>query len=152
MALIEKAAALAQTAPSVCNRQSGVVFVTQDPAKIARFLSFQDGCRGFSDQVGTLLIVTARLDTFLTSGERYQAWIDGGLFAMTLIWALHSLGLGSCCLNWSADAGRDKALRAASGLPDDHTIIMMLAVGTVPETFRVAQSPRRAPDDVLRVL
>lgn len=152
MALITDAVVMAQKSPSVCNRQSGRVFVVSEKALQAKLLALQNGNRGFGDQADKLLIVGADLDCFLSVGERYQAWIDGGMFAMSLIYALHSLGLGSCCLNWSVEPESDRALRQAAGLPDNISIIMLLAVGHLPEALRVAQSPRRPLAEVMQTL
>jgi len=151
-ALFEQAARMAQKTPSVCNRESGTAYVIQDKAEMAKLLALQNGNRGFGDQAGALLIFTSRLDTFLSVGERYQGWIDGGLFAMSWIYALHSLGLGSCCLNWSVEPHEDMALKRAAGIPDDQLVIMLLAVGHLPEQFQVASSPRRPLDQVLKFL
>lgn len=151
-AQIEQAVRLAKRSPSVCNRESGHVFVASDPATMARVLALQNGNRGFGEQAGRVLVITSRVDTFLTVGERYQCWIDGGLFAMTLIYALHAQGLGTCCLNWSVEPATDLALKRVSGIPDGHAVIMMLAVGHLPEALRVAQSPRRPLSDVMNPL
>ncbi len=148
-ALIEQAVRMAQKAPSVCNRESGRVYVVGDREKARALLRYQNGNRGFGDQANKLLVITARLDCFLTIDERYQHWIDGGLFAMSVIYALHSLGLGSCCLNWSVDPAIDRAFKEAAGIADDQSIIMLLAVGHLPARLRVARSERRPLDDVL---
>jgi nitroreductase len=150
--LIERAVAMAQKAPSVCNRQSGGVVVATAPATKRKLLALQNGNRGFGEEAAAVLLVTSRLDTFLSVGERYQGWIDGGLFAMSLIYALHSLGLGSCCLNWSVEPEADRALQRAAGLADDRLVIMMIAVGHLPQRLRVAHSPRLPLSDVLSFL
>jgi nitroreductase len=150
--LVAQAVAMAQKTPSVCNRESGMVHAAFEPGIKERLLALQNGTRGFGDQAGCVLVVTSRLDTFLSVGERYQGWIDGGMFAMSLVYALHSLGLGSCCLNWSVEPEADIALRRVGGIPDDQLVIMLLAVGHLPERLRVAQSPRRPLDDVLKIL
>jgi nitroreductase len=150
--LITKAVTMAKKSPSVCNRESGCVFVVSEAARKAALLELQNGNRGFGEQADRILVITSRIDSFLTVGERYQCWIDGGLFAMSLIYALHSLGVGSCCLNWSVEPHLDQALKRVSGIPDDHAVIMLLAVGQLPETLRVAQSPRRPLNDVLHFI
>ncbi len=152
MGLIEEAVRMAQKSPSVCNRQAGRVYAVGDRDKQVRMLALQNGNRGFGDQADKLLVVTASLDCFLTVGERYQCWIDGGLFAMTLIYALHSLGLGTCCLNWSVLPQVDRAFKAVAGIPENQAIITLVAVGHLPECLRIAQSPRRPIDEVFRVL
>jgi nitroreductase len=150
--LIAEAVRLAQQSPSVCNRQSARVYVASGKALQARLLALQNGNRGFGDQADKILVVGSDLDCFLSVGERYQAWIDGGMFAMSLIYALHSLGLGTCCLNWSVEPPADKALHQAARLPDGISVIMLIAVGHIPDALRVAQSPRRPIDEVLRLL
>lgn len=150
--LIRQAVVMAQKTPSVCNRESGTVYAAFDAQRRAELLALQNGNRGFGDQAGCVLVVTARLDTLLSVGERYQGWIDGGLYAMSLVYALHSLGLGSCCLNWSVEPEADIRFKQVAGIPADQQVIMLIAVGHLPERLRVAQSPRRPIDTILKTL
>lgn len=147
--VIEEAVYLAQRAPSVCNRQSARVFVTHDPARMAEVLSFQNGNRGFGDTLGAVFVITADMRAFTTMGERNQAWIDGGIFAMSLAMSLHALGLGACMLNWSVEARHDKLARAAMGIGDEYAIITMLGAGYPKDTVRIAASPRRDVSSIL---
>jgi nitroreductase len=146
---IERAVALAMHTPSVCNRQAWHVYRAARRETIDRVLACQDGNAGFGHKVPCLLVVTADLRAFDTLGERYQHWIDGGMFAMALVMALHSLGLATCCLNWSRGPRDDRALRRAMPLAPHHTVIMMLAVGHPSETLKVCYSARRRPADIL---
>lgn len=147
---IEAAARIAQTAPTVCNRQSGRIHIITDPMRRDALLKFQNGNRGFGETIGALAIVTADLSHFLEPTERYQAWVDGGLFAMTFILGLHAQRLGSCCLNWSSASDNDARFRKAMGLPDAETVITFIAIGELRDDFLVARSPRKPLHDVLR--
>jgi nitroreductase len=147
--LIAQAVAMAQTSPSVCNRQSSRVHVLTEHEHKKQALSFQNGNRGFGDTASHVLIVTSDMRDFVNVGERFQGWIDGGMFSMTLLLALHSLGLGACSLNWSAPARRDREMRHALGIPDNELVIMMIAVGNFPEELSVALSARRPLDEIL---
>lgn len=151
IALIAQAVKMAQKTPSVCNRQSCKVYVFSDSESKIKVLSYQNGNRGFGKQVSKVLIVTSNLEHFTSIGERNQGWIDGGMFSMSLVYALHSLGLGTCCLNWSVDYQRDKTLKQAADIPDTELIMMMIAVGHLPENLKIAQSPRKPLDEVLIV-
>lgn len=151
-ALIEEAVRQAQYAPSVCNREAGQVYVARTPERARALLAHQNGNRGFGDDAGALLVITARQAAFHTVGERYQGWIDGGLFAMTLVYALHAQGLGTCCLNWSVEPAADRAFKQAAGLPADDLVIMLLAVGHLPDAFSVARSARRPLHEVLHTI
>jgi nitroreductase len=148
---LAEAVAIAQKTPSVCNRQAWKVHAYSDPKVMEKLLEIQAGSRGFGHQASLVLVVTCDLSSFVTVAERYQAWIDGGMFSMSLCLAFHSQGYGSCCLNWSKDPGDDVRLRQATTIADGEQIIMMMAVGTLPEEFRVAYSSRQRLEDVLKI-
>jgi len=147
--LIEEAISMAIRTPSACNRQAWRVHLVCDPDLKRRVLSHQTGNRGFGNAASKLLIVTVDLSYFSGIGERNQGFIDGGMFAMTIVYALHSLGLGSCCLNWCVSADIDLALRQEIGIGDSETILMMIAVGRLPDEFLVACSSRKSVSQIL---
>ena len=147
---IREAIRLAQKTPSVCNRQAWKAHVYSKSEDVASLLAIQAGSRGFGEQVSAVLVVTCDLTRFVNVGERYQAWIDGGMFSMATCLALHSLGYGTCCLTWAKEMHTDMALRKAAHIGTEEQIIMLIAVGTLPQTFRVARSPRRPLQDALQ--
>lgn len=149
ISLIEIAIKMAQKTPSVCNRQSSKVYVFSSNENKKKVLSYQNGNRGFGDQASQVLVVTSDLGHFFSIAERNQCWIDGGMFAMSLVYALHSLGLGTCCLNWCVEYKTDQALKKAVGISNSESIIMMIGVGHLPEEFSVAQSSRKNLNEVL---
>ena len=149
--LIEQAIRMAQKTPSVCNRQSSKVYIFRNEEDRQLVLSYQNGNRGFGHLVNKVLIVTSDLQNFVSVGERNQCWIDGGMYAMSVVYALHSLGLGTCCLNWSVEYEVDRRLRKAANIPDSEAVIMMIAVGHIPEQLSVAQSPRKSIEEVMVV-
>jgi nitroreductase len=71
------------------------------------------------------------------------------MFAMSLVYGLHAQGLGSCCLNWCAELSAERRLRAITEIPDHEAVIMMIAIGHVPESLLVAQSVRKPLSEVL---
>ncbi|QYB00719.1 nitroreductase family protein (plasmid) [Rhodococcus sp. USK10] len=141
--ILLRAIRTAQTAPSVCNRQSGRVRSFKRGSFASGILALQNGNRGFGDTASHVLVVTSDLNAFVTPGERNQAFIDGGMFAMTLVYALHDLGTDSCCLNWSTVKNEDDALRRYLDLPDDEIVIMLIAVGYAADGAKVTRSPKR---------
>lgn len=149
---LRAAVELAKTAPSVCNRQAARIVVVTNEGRNFELLRHQNGNRGFGSSASAFLVVLSDLRSFVDPEERYQAWIDGGMFAMSLVLALHSKGFGTCCLNWSNSAGSDKAFRAEAGIPDHETIIMLMAVGELPDDLLVASSERLPTEEILRYL
>ncbi len=147
--LIARAVSLAIKTPSVCNRQPWSVYHTSKPEVRDLFLKYQSGNRSFGDKIPNLLIVTTDLRAFFGGQEHYQHWIDGGLFSMSLIYALHSLGVSTCALNWSQTPKNDKALRRLLNISPQHTIIMGIAAGYADELNKVCVSARRPLEEVL---
>ncbi|MDP1624578.1 MAG: nitroreductase family protein [bacterium] len=146
--VVKRAVSLALKTPSVCNRQAWHVYHTSDSDIKYLALKYQEGNRGFGDRVPNLMIITTDLKAFVSGYERYQHWIDGGLFAMSIIYALHSLGVASCCLNWSQTPAKDKMLRSLVDIRPNHTVVMMLAIGWPDENNNICVSARRPLDEV----
>lgn len=147
--MVERAIRLALKTPSVCNRQSWKVHAFAEPNILKKVVACQKGNAGFGEQIKTVLVVTSNTETFFSVGERNQCWIDGGMFSMSLVYALHSLGLGSICLNWSVERAADRELHRVASIPDSDAIIMLIGIGFLPETLRVAQSKRKPIKETL---
>jgi len=146
--IIERAITLSMKAPSVCNRQAWHVYNIINKDKIIELLKFQGGCTGFEHEVPSLLLITIDLKAFDSAGERYQHWIDGGIFSMSLVLAFHSLGLSSCCLNWSRTAQADLKFRKLINIEPEHSMMLMLAVGYPKDEIKVCASARRPLDEI----
>ncbi|MFD5812155.1 nitroreductase family protein [Rhodococcus aetherivorans] len=140
---IERAISLAQKTPSVCNRQPTRVRVFERGPAARALLSTQNGNRGFGAGASHVLLLTTDLTAFVTPGERNQGFIDGGMFAMSLILALHAQGIGTCCLNWSAPRSQDRLLRNVVEIPEHEAILMMISLGYPTDRTLVTISPSR---------
>ncbi|MGB1237298.1 MAG: nitroreductase family protein [Pseudomonadales bacterium] len=135
--------------PRSCNREMRRVHYSTDSDQMQRLLSFHSGNRGFGHSLGAVLVVTSDLRELDMIGERNQGWVDGGIFAMALVFAAHANRLGSCMLNWSESCDQDRHLREAFDIPDNEIIITLLGLGHLPEAFEVAASPSPHVDDVM---
>lgn len=150
--LIIDAIKLSQKTPSVCNRQSWKSYIIRDKNKQAIIQELQSGNRGFGDIVDTFLIVTTDITSFDGVKERYQPFIDGGMYAMSVIYSLHSMGLGTCALNWSVVKETDKRLRTELGISESEIVILVIAVGHLKPNFKVAKSTRKKVEDTYEIL
>ena len=150
--VIHNAVTHALKSPRVCNRESRRVYAAYEPTLRDHVLSYHHGNRGFGHKLGAVLVVTVDLREFDMIGERNQGWIDGGLFAMSLMYALQAARLGSCPLNWSEDCEHDQVFRNEFNIPDNEVIITLIGVGHIPETIEVAASPAPTADVVLSLI
>lgn len=147
--VLAQAARLAASTPSVCNRQAARVHYFTSPADVTRVLSHQNGNAGFRENVPAVAVVTVDRRLFTGVGERNQRWIDGGLFAMTLVWSLHALGLQTCMLNWSMTNAESESLRADAEISGNEDIVVLIAIGKAAQGHRYARSARRPLSEML---
>lgn len=150
--VLHNAAKAGQAAPCVCNRQASKVYFIRDPETKRQALSLQNGNRGFGDTAPIVAIVVVDLRNFLDASERYQGWIDGGLFTMNMLLGFHAQGYGACCLNWSALPAQDKRLRKLGIIQPHESVITMVAVGAPADDYVVARSPRKPLADVCTII
>lgn len=148
--VLDHAAAVAMTSPSVCNRQAGRIHLYSEEGIVDHILRLQRGNMGFGQTVGQLAVVTVDSTLFAGAGERNQKWIDGSLVAMSFVWALHAHGIGACMLNWSKSNAMSARLREVADLPAHEDIICVVALGHPSEGYRVARSPRRPASETVR--
>ncbi|MFJ7185425.1 nitroreductase family protein [Lysinibacillus xylanilyticus] len=152
METIYNAIEIAQNTPSVCNRQASRVYIIDNKERMKEALKYQNGNAGFEEDINKLIIITSELNDFKTSNERNQPYIDGGMYAMSLIYALHSLGLGTCPLNLALDSDIDIELKRKINIPENQVLIMMIAVGHIPEEVPVAASKKINIAEVVKII
>lgn len=143
LTLIRKCISTAQLSPSACNRQPWHVHIYTNSDQIKSMLKLQNGNAGFGHQLTTLLVITSDRKSFFDASERNEPFIDGGLFSMSLILALQSHGVSSCCLNWCVDTEKDKQAHVVGQIPDSEAIIMYLAIGYADNAALVPRSARK---------
>lgn len=136
---------IAKSAPSVCNRQTWRTNIYKNKKQISEILEQQNGNRGFGHLANKLILVTAELGAFNGSGERNQAFIDGGIYAMNLLYALHHQKIAACILNCSNTVEKDRALRKVTNIKDSEVFIAIITCGIPPEKFKIAVSKRYDP-------
>jgi len=147
--VLEKAIYISLKSPSACNRQPWKVHIVREEELVNRVLDVQDGMKGFGENLDSLLLVTVDASYYGSYVERNAGYIDGGMYGMTLVYALHHLGVASCILNASFSEKKDKEIRRLVGLSDTELIILLISVGNYPETFNVPLSKRDSIDDII---
>lgn len=133
---------LACNAPSACNRQSWRTYVFSDKTMIIRLLEMQGGARGFGHLANKLILVTGELGLFCNSNERNQVYIDGGIYSMNLLYAIHSSEIAACILNCSFTPAKEKEIKEYGKIRKSEVLISMIVCGIPPDNFKIASSPR----------
>ncbi|HIF9192361.1 TPA: nitroreductase family protein [Photobacterium damselae] len=150
--LINKAISLSLNTPSVCNRQASKIYLLQDKIKIDTLLELQGGFTGYADSVNQLLILSIDRNYFYTVGERNQFYIDGGMYLMNLLYALHYYKIAACPANWGKKYQEEKKLKDIVNIPESEKIICIIPIGIAKDKFRVTLSERRNINEVFKKL
>ncbi|WP_460320260.1 nitroreductase family protein [Alkalibacterium psychrotolerans] len=140
---LEKALELAKRTPSACNRQSWRVRVVEDPKLKKTIQKNQNGNRGFGDYIDKFIIITSDVQYYDRIRERNQANIDGGMYAMNLLYALHYYDIAAVPLSGSLNLKQEDNLREVFNIPDYENFIMFIGVGNYVDEYKVPKSDRR---------
>ena len=133
---------IAKDSPSACNRQPSRVHIIESVELKEKILKLQGGNRGFGHLADKVLVVTAELTGYRATSERNGVFIDGGLFSMNLLNALHHKKIMACPLNWYNSNTNDIKLREILKFPQSQTVIMLIACGDGPDKFKLAYSKK----------
>jgi nitroreductase len=143
--LINQALEIAKKTPSVCNRQPWHTHIIRNKDLIDKVITLQGGLRGQGHNMDTLILVTANNLYFTDYIERNQGFSDAGMYAMSLMYALHYMGLATCPLNADFHIDVDKKMRQLLNIQSYENLVMFISVGHYDKTFKSPKSPR---DDI----
>lgn len=133
----------AEKTPSVCNRQGWSVYLIQEKNLIKKVLFHQRGFKGYGHLPEVLLAITVSNNTFLSPVERNEAFVDGGLFSMSVLYGLEYESLASVPLNAMMNSKDEKAIRKIIDIEDSEQIIMFIAIGQFKNESYVPKSDRK---------
>lgn len=142
--LIVEAIKLAQYTPSACNRQSWNTRIICNKDLMKKVLSNQNGNRGFGQELDKLLLITSDLRAQQREREKFQAYIDGGMYAANLLNALFAKGIGSIPLSASLTTEQEQNIRKCLKIKDAEVLILFIGIGNYPEgSFLTTKSTRK---------
>jgi len=127
--LIDKAMAIAALSPSACNRQPFHYRIIDDPSMIEQLKDIPGGITCFN-HLPALIVLTGDMRGCVESiTNRHTIYVDACLSAMAFQLALETLGLSSCCVNWSEMVEKDARVRGLLKMPPYERVVMFMVVG-----------------------
>lgn len=149
---VSRAIQNATKTPSVCNRQGWSVYLLQNKKKIEQLLEYQRGFKGYPKLPECVLTITVSNSTFLSPVERNEAFVDGGLFAMSVIYGLEYEGLAAVTLNAMMNSKDEKNIRNIVNINNSEQVILFIAVGQFKEKTIVPISNRKPIKEILKII
>lgn len=119
---------IAETTPSACNRQTCRVHVFRDRDVIKNILANQLGGQNWCENAKALFVITSDNNFFNGGYERYQSFIDGGLYAMNFVMGLHLNHIATCFKMYIREPKRDIEFKKITNIPQyENPIVLVLA-------------------------
>lgn len=145
---IDEAIRIAAESPSACNRQSFEYRVYDDPNVLDDILQPPLGITGYKENIPCLVVLVGKQRAYFRESEKNVPFIDASLSAMAFQFALETLDLASCTINWPAVYSEHKRMDQIIGLDEDEVVITLMAVGYPDPDGKVPYSHKKSLDDL----
>lgn len=144
--LLDKAILAAIQSPSACNRQPFEYRIIDDENLLKKIVSLPGGTAGYAHNIPVMVVAIGNLSAYFSERDRHLIYIDASLANMSLMFALETLGLSSCAINWPDIEKREKEMEEFLNLKKYQRPIMCLAVGYADPEGLVAYSEKQNLD------
>lgn len=148
--LLDKAIAAAALSPSACNRQPFEFRIFDKPELVEQVSSMPMGTQGFNHNFPVIIAVVGKLRAYFNERDRHVIYIDASLAAMSFMYALETLGLSSCPINWPDIEMREQKMTSLLNLEPDERVIMLISVGYPDPEGMVAYSQKKTLNQIRR--
>lgn len=149
---IEKAIDMALKTPTACNRQMCNIYYVKNTKLKELVIEKGQGFSGFDTENINIFIITFDVNSNYFVGERNQGWFNSGLVSMNFVNAMHSLGIGSCFIQFGNSYKDEVELKKKMGIPLQERIAVLIAAGYYEDKNIVTQSPRKKISDIYKVI
>lgn len=143
---IEKAIKMAMLTPSACNRQMCKIYYISNSEYKNLIIKLGQGFGNFNVESVNIFIITFDINSNISIGERNQGWFNSGLLGMNFVNALHSIGIGSCFVQFGNSYRDEKIIKEKLEIPSNERIAVILAAGYYTEEEIVPYSSRKNID------
>lgn len=147
---IKKVVTIATKTPTACNRQMCKVYYIKSKKGKDTIEKYAQGLGLFDLSNASYFVVTFDISANYFFGERNQGWFNAGLLTTNFINGLHSLGIGSCCIQFGNSFKEEKLFKKSLDIPDSERIAVIIVAGYYDDVSRVPYSARRPIEEIYR--
>jgi len=144
---IKKAVEMAKYTPSACNRQYIKLHYYPTGKMKQNVIDYSVGKGGLYLEGVNTFIITFDVNGLRGVGERNQGYFNAGLFSTNLVNAFHSLGIGTCFIQFNNSSEQEEKLKKINDIPSNERIAVILYAGYYDDKSIFSRSPRRDFED-----
>ena len=147
---IEKAVKIAIKSPSACNRQMCKIYYCNSDSSKKVIEKYAQGLGLFELDNANYFVITFDVNANYFIGERNQGWFNSGLFTMNFINALHSLGIGTCCIQFGNPFKEEKIIKKELKIKESERVAVIVTAGYYDDISRIPYSTRKPLEEIYR--
>ena len=140
---IKKAVNMAKYSASACNRQYIKVHYYPKGKMRQNVIDYSLGKGGLYLEGVNTFILTFDANGLIGAGERNQGYFNAGLFSTNFVNALHSLGIGTCFIQFANSVEEEEKLKEINEIPSSERIAVILYAGYYNDKSIFCVSPRK---------
>ena len=106
---------------------------------------------GVNFNSANIFIITFDINGLYGSGGRNQGYFNAGLFSMNLINSFHSIGIGSCFIQYDNNFEEEEKLKKFNKIPSNERIAVIILSGYYKKKSIFTISQRKNLSDYLIV-
>ena len=148
---VEAAVEMAKYSASACNRQYIKLHFYPSGKMRDNVIHYALGKGGLYLEGVNTFIVTFDVNGLSGEGERNQGYFNAGLYSTNLVNAFHSLGIGTCFIQFANSVKEEEELKKKNDIPEYERIAVILFAGYYDEKSIFAVSPRKDVKELLVV-
>lgn len=147
---IKKAVNMAIKTPTACNRQMCKIYYIKNEDNKKVIEKYGQGLGLFDLTNANYFVITFDISANYFIGERNQGWFNSGLVTTNFINALHSIGIGSCCIQFGNSFKEEKNIKKVLNIPESERIAVIITAGYYDEVSRIPYSTRKPIEEIYR--
>ena len=146
---VKKAVDMAKYSASACNRQYIKLHFYPSGKMRDNVIHYALGKGGLYLEGVNTFIVTFDVNVLSGTGERNQGYFNAGLYSTNLVNAFHSLGIGTCFIQFANSVKDEEELKKMNEIPEYERIAVILFAGYYDEKSIFAVSHRKDVKELL---
>lgn len=148
--IIKKATEMAILSPSACNRQMCKLYFAENEESKGVIEKYAQGLGLFDLSNASYVVITFDVSANYFIGERNQGWFNAGLFSMNFVNALHSLGIGSCFIQFGNTFKEEEEFKNKLNIPTSERVAVIITLGYYDKISRIPYSTRKPMEEIYR--
>lgn len=145
---VKKSIEITIKTPTACNRQMYKIYYIKCDENKKIIEKYAQGLGLFDLSNANYFVITFDVSANYFAGERNQGWFNVGLVTMNFVNALHSLGIGSCCIQFGNSFKEEIEFKKLLNISETERIGVIVVAGYYDNISKIPYSTRKPIEEI----